>query len=239
MIFFYFYCLGCFQGTFPMKLPLRQDASQITTPAFRDGFGTYRYIFFSLQSHQVSQFYHRSPSFPHFHVCFPEKMTTLMMWPPWLEWIWGRRMRKYWPAWWALWFSRAMINSFSLQTCCSAKSFMQVQMMPFQENCILVARPFAVAALESSSMTWLVQLMWAVPLIGLELDGHVALWLRSHDETCLLLCVVFNHPSLLKLLSQRFSTINRLVTVVYQFMYLIGCVVVSHIDVSAVVCVLS
>lgn len=38
-------------------------------------------------------------------------------------------------------------------------------------------------------------------------------------------CVVFNHPSLLKLLSQRFSTINRLVTVVYQFMYLIGCVV--------------
>ncbi|TWW57430.1 TFIID subunit 4B Transcription initiation factor [Takifugu flavidus] len=29
-------------GTFPMKLPLRQDASQMTTPAFRDGFGTYR-----------------------------------------------------------------------------------------------------------------------------------------------------------------------------------------------------
>lgn len=129
----------------------------MTTHAFRGGFGTYRYVYYSLSSLiMFLSFYHRSPSLPHFHVCFPEKMTTLMMWPPWLEWTWGRRMRRYWPAWWALWFSRAMINSFSLPTCCSAGSFMQVQMLLFQENCILVPRPFAVAALESSSsMTWL------------------------------------------------------------------------------------
>lgn len=53
---------------------------------------------------------------------------------------------------------------------------MQVQMLLFQENCILVPR----LCRDSSGVLLFhalirVQLMWAVPLIGLQLDGHVAL----------------------------------------------------------------
>ena len=60
-------------------------------------------------------------------VCFPEKMMTSMMWPPWLESTWERRMHGYWPPWSAPWYSPARISPSSHRTQCSAESFTQVQ----------------------------------------------------------------------------------------------------------------
>lgn len=56
-----------------MKLPLCQDASKMTAHAFRDGLGTYRYIFFSLQSHHVSQFLSQISELPSLSCVFPRE----------------------------------------------------------------------------------------------------------------------------------------------------------------------
>lgn len=60
-------------------------------------------------------------------LCLPEKMTTLMMWPPWLESTWGKRMHRSWPPWLVLWFSHARISFFSHPTLRCAEYFTQVQ----------------------------------------------------------------------------------------------------------------
>lgn len=172
----FFNCLGCFQGTFPKKLPLCQDASQMTTHAFRDGFGTYKYIFFSLQSHHVSQFLSQISKRPSLSCVFPREDDDINDVASMAGVNLGEENAQ---------ILTSMVGSV-VQSCHDqlflSPNLLLSRILHTGTNAISGKLHISTQTLCCGSSGVLlfhdlirVQLMWAVPLIGLELDGHVAL----------------------------------------------------------------